>query len=76
VRALTIWLSWEIVVLYAATVALYVGVTGFLLAILVRDGHRAVVAGVGPFVVMTWLGIGWQFAHVLRISREMRASLR
>ena len=75
-RTLTVWVSWEIVVLYAATVVLYVGVTGFLLAILTREGHGAVVTGIAPFVVMTWLGIGWQFAHVLRISREMRASLR
>jgi len=76
VRTLTIWASWEIVGLYALTVALYIGMTAFLLVTLARDGHPAVAVGIAPVAALSWLGVLWQFRHVLAVSADVRRTAR
>jgi|CXWL01.1.fsa_nt_gi hypothetical protein len=71
-----IYVSYEMLVMYLATAALYVaGTTALVIAIYLR-GEVLGASILAPIIVVSWLGLLGQVAHVAEASADMRRHLR
>jgi hypothetical protein len=70
-----LYVSWEMLGLYLITAGLYIGFTGLLVGLLWTRGEPVAAIVLAPVVVLSWVGMLGQVAHVAEASSEMRRTL-
>ena len=75
-RAFMTYISYEMIVMYAVTAAMYVAATAFLLVALATRDEVVAAVILSPLVVLSWIGLFWQVAQVAQASADMRGQAR
>lgn len=71
----TIYISYEMLVMYLATAALYVAGTTVLVVALWHRGEVIGASITAALVAVSWLGLLGQVTHVAEASADMRRSI-
>lgn len=75
-RAFMIYVSYEMLVIYLATAAMYIAGTAAVVVALWLRGATAGAIVLAPIVVISWLGMLGQVVHVVEASAQMRRQAR
>jgi hypothetical protein len=75
-KGFMVYISYEMLVMYLVTAAMYVAGTAAVVALLWVRGEHAGAAVLAPIVVISWAGLLGQVAHVAEASADMRRHLR
>jgi hypothetical protein len=76
VKGFMVYISYEMLVMYLLTAAMYVAGTAAVVALLWLRGEVAGALVLAPIVVLSWAGLLGQVAHVAEASADMRRFLR
>ena len=75
-RAFMVYISYEMLVMYLLTAAMYVAGTAAVVVILWMRGATVGAMVLAPIVVISWLGLLGQVVHVAEASAQMRRQVR
>jgi hypothetical protein len=75
-RAFMVYISYEMLVMYLLTAAMYIAGTAAVVVILWMRGAVAGSLVLAPVVVISWAGMLGQVVHVAEASAAMRRQVR
>lgn len=75
-RALMVYVSYEMLVMYLLVAVVYVGATALVVGVLFSRGYIAGASVLAVPVAISYLGMLGQVRHVLEASAEMRRHVR
>lgn len=75
-RGFMVYISYEMLVMYLLTAAMYVAGTAAVVVILWMRGATAGAIVLAPVVIISWLGMLGQVVHVAEASAAMRRQVR
>ena len=74
-KGFMVYISYEVLVMYLVTAGMYVAGTAAVVALLWIRGEIAGALVLAPLVVVSWVGLLGQVAHVAEASSDMRRFL-
>jgi hypothetical protein len=74
-KGFMIYISYEVLVMYLVTAGMYIASTAAVVVLLWFRGEIAGALVLAPMVIISWVGLLWQVAHVAEASADMRRFL-